>query len=492
MHQRPVARSPYGCLVGFVVWLLVAWPGAAAARPSFVFILVDDMDYAALQWMPSTRELIGGGGLDFRRAYVEVALCAPSRASYLTGRYAHNTGVLTVDNANGGYRQWRRNGHERRNLATALHAAGYRTALIGKYQNGFPDNQPETYIPQGWDYWAVAVQRGDAPYRQFNYKLNVNGSLVRYGSSAAAYGTDVYAGKAREFIRQAAAARKDFFLFLSLFAPHSPSTAAPRHAGIFTNARVPRTPSFAESDISDKPSFLRGSRLDQAATALLDKDYAQRLRALRAVDEAVRSVHDTLKAAGRLDDTYIIFASDNGYHGGQHRQPAGKQLPYEEDIHVPLLIRGPAVAPGRSDSDHIVGNIDLAPTIAQLAGVPALPGVDGRSFAGLLGGGARKAAWRESLKIARWRSPSAAGDPLPAFRGVRTTRYTWVEWGNGERELYDNLRDPYQLANLAADPASAGRRSLLARLAADLASCAGAACRKAENRRWVEPAAGAP
>ena len=253
---------------------------------------------------------------------------------------------------------------------------------------------------------------------------------------------------------------------------------------------MPRTPSFAESDIADKPSFLRGNRLDQAAIALLDRDYAQRLRALRAVDEAVRSIHDTLKAAGRLDDTYIIFASDNGYHGGQHQQPAGKQLPYEEDIHVPLLIRGPTVTAGRSDSDHIIGNIDLAPTIARLAGIPALPGADGRSFAGLLGSAATTAGWRQSLKIARWRSPSAAGDPVPAFRGVRTTCYTWVEWANGERELYDNLRDPHQLANLAADPASAGRRAQLARLAADLASCAGAACRKVENRPWVEPAAG--
>ncbi|HMR30610.1 MAG TPA: sulfatase [Geminicoccaceae bacterium] len=491
MPPYPVGKGLRGWLAGLVIWLLLAWPGAVAARPSFVFILVDDMDHAALQWMPWTRQLIGGRGLDFQRAYVEVALCAPSRASYLTGRYAHNSGVLTVDNANGGYRQWRRRGHERHNLATALHAAGYRTALVGKYQNGFPDNQPETYIPPGWDYWAVAVQRGDAPYRQFNYKLNVNGSLVRYGSSAAAYGTDVYAGKAKEFIRQSAAANKDFFLFLSLFAPHSPSTAAPRHDGLFPDGRVPRTPSFTEKDVSDKPSFLRGNRLGQAAVAALDRDYAQRLRALQAVDEAVRSIYATLQAAGRLDDTYVVFASDNGYHGGHHQQPAGKQLPYEEDIRVPLLIRGPAVTPGRTDRDHLVGNIDLAPTIAQLAGIPALPGVDGRSFAGLLGGGG-KPAWREALKIARWRSPSATSDPLPAFRGVRTTRYTWVEWANGERELYDNLRDPHQLANLVADPASAGRRAQLARLAADLASCAGAACRKVENRPWVEPAAGTP
>lgn len=485
-------RSLVG-LASLVVWLLLAGPGAAVARPNFVFILVDDMDHAALQWMPYTRSLIGERGLTFQRAYVEVALCAPSRASYLTGRYAHNTGVLTVNNINGGFRQWRRNGHEQRNLATALHAAGYRTALIGKYQNGFPDNLPETYIPQGWDHWAVAVQRGDAPYRQFNYNLNVNGSIVRFGSSPAAYGTDVYAGKATEFIRQAATARRDFFLFLSLFAPHSPSTAAPRHAGLFKDATVPRIPSFAEADISDKPSFLRRSRLDRAAVAALDQEHGQRLRALQAVDEAVRSIHDTLRATGRLDDTYIVFASDNGYHAGHHQQPAGKQLAYEEDIRVPLLIRGPGVAPGRADAKHMVGNIDLAPTIAQLAGLPSLPNVDGRSLVGLLGTLApRPAAWRQSMKIARWQIPSGKGDAMPAFRGVRTGRYTWVEWGNGERELYDNLRDPYQLTNLAGDPASAGRRTLLARLAADLAACAGATCRKVEDRAWVEPAPNKP
>lgn len=467
--------------------LLPFLPGAAAARPSFVFILADDMDMAALRWMPATRELIAGNGLTFQRHYAQVALCAPSRASYLTGRYAQNTGVLTVDNSNGGYRQWRRNGNEQRNLAASLHAAGYRTALIGKYQNGFPDNLAPTYIPPGWSYWAAAVQRGDTPYRQFNYKLNVNGKLVSYGSSAAAYGTDVYAGKAVEFIRQSASAGKDFFLFLSLFAPHSPSIAAPRHAGLFPDAAVPRTPSFVEADVSDKPAFLRYAKPDAAAVAGLDRNYAQRLRSLQAVDEAVRKLHDALKAAGRLDDTYIVFAADNGLHAGQHRLPEGKQLAYEEDINLPLLVRGPGVARDRVDAAHLLANVDLAPTLAQLAGV-ALADVDGRSFAGLLGTAApAPAAWRESLPLARWRSGDASGDTLPAFRGVRTSRYTWVEWADGARELYDNRRDPYQLANLAADPASAARRDRLARLTAELAACRGAGCRKAENRPWVEP-----
>jgi len=251
---------------------------------------------------------------------------------------------------------------------------------------------------------------------------------------------------------------------------------------------VPRTPSFAEADVTDKPAFLRYPKLSTAAIATLDRNYGQRLRSLQAVDEAVRKVHDALKAAGRLNDTYIIFVADNGLHAGQHRLPEGKQLAYEEDINLPLLIRGPGVGRNRVDATHLVANVDLAPTLAQLAGAK-LPDPDGRSYAGLLGTvAAAPATWRESLPLARWRIPNAADDPLPAFRGVRTSRYTWVEWADGARELYDNQRDPYQLANLAADPASAGRRTQLAKLAAEFAACQGAGCRKAENRPWVEPA----
>ncbi|HMR30609.1 MAG TPA: sulfatase [Geminicoccaceae bacterium] len=469
-----------------IVMLSAAGSAAAASRPNIVFILADDMDLAALQWMPTTRRLLGEGGTTFDRNYVEVALCAPSRATMLTGRYAHNHKVLTVDKSNGGFRQFRNQGSESRTVAVWLRNAGYATALVGKYINGFPDNKPETYIPPGWSYWAAAVQRGDTPYRQFKYKLNENGKLVSYGSSSSSYGTDVYTRRSIDFIKASAKAGKPFFLFLSLFAPHTPATAAPRHAGLFADATVPRTPGFMEADVTDKPLFLQYPELDPLGVAALDAAYAQRLRALQAVDEAVGKVYDAVGGVKKLSNTYFVFASDNGYHLGQHRLPAGKQLAIEEDIHLPLLIRGPGVPAGRVDGEHLVGNADLAPTFAEWAGVSVPVTVDGRSLAPLLAA-TPPAVWRQSLPLARWRIPTSTTDPWPEFKGVRTTRFSWVEWADGSRELYDNAADPDQLANLAADPALAPARDQLARLVADLGACLGATCRSVEDRPWVEP-----
>lgn len=479
------ALATFRALIVLVI-LSVAGPAFAASRPNIVFILADDMDLAAMQWMPRTRQLLGEEGTTFARNYVEVALCAPSRATLLTGVYAHNHKVLTVDKSNGGFRQFRTQGGESRTVAVWLRNAGYATALVGKYINGFPDNKPETYIPPGWSYWAAAVQRGETPYRQFNYKLNENGKLVSYGSSSGSYGTDVYTRRSIDFIKASAKAGKPFFLYLSLFAPHSPATAAPRHAGLFLDGTVPRMPDFMEADVSDKPLFLQYPELDAAGIAALDAAYAQRLRALQAVDEAVGKIYGALRSAGKLANTYIVFASDNGYHLGQHRLPAGKQLAIEEDIHMPLLIRGPGVPAGRVDSEHLVGNADLAPTFAGWAKVNVPVTIDGRSLAPLLKS-TPPASWRTSLPLARWRIPTVANDPWPEYRGVRTTRYSWVEWADGSRELYDNATDPYQLSNLAADPSLAAAREQLARLAADFAACKGATCRSVEDRPWIEP-----
>ena len=476
-HGAPAALR----MVLLLVLLLSGSPAFASHHPNIVFIVADDMDYAALQSMSATRSVIGDAGMTFTRNYVEVPLCAPSRATFLTGLYAHNHKVLTVDNSNGGFRQFRGRGHEQRTVAVALRDAGYATGLVGKYLNGFPDKQPETYIPPGWTYWAVAVQRGDVPYRQFNYKLNENGKLVTYRSSANDYGTDVYARKSVEFIESAVKADKSFFLFLSVFAPHDPAASAPRHAKLFPDAGVPRTPSFAEADISDKPSFLRNPSLDTATIAALDAHYARRLRALQAVDEAVRKIYDTLKRLGRVGNTYIVFTSDNGFHLGQHRLQPGKQLAYEEDIRQPLLIRGPGIPAGRT-SEHLVGNVDFAPTFVAWAGVTIPGSVDGRSLAPLLGS-KPPSTWRQSFPLARWRIPNAANDPWPEFKGTRTTRYTWVEWANGTRELYDNVADPHQLQNLAGKSGYSTLRSQLTKLTVDLAACRGAACRTVENRK---------
>ena len=458
-------------------------PGAAQAAPNFVFVMTDDMDAASLSAMPHVRSLLGKEGATFRRYYAGVSLCCPSRATLLTGKYAHNTKVLANRGANGGYRAFRAAGNEQSTIATWLSAAGYRTAHIGKYLNGFPGPMPATYVPPGWTDWMATV--AGRQYTQYNYTLNVNGVLEPHGATPADYGTDVFARKAIEFIERATADGEPFYVQLWAWAPHGPQVPAPRHANLFPNAEVPRTPSFFEKDTSDKPDLMPTRAASAERIARLDAIRRGRLQSLAAVDEGVRAIYLRLERLGILDNTYLIFSSDNGYHLGQHGLLANKHTAYEEDIRIPLVIRGPGIPAGLV-LDHLVSNADLAPTVAALAGVEADPAVDGRSFARLFDGEAPPPGeWREAIPVAHWYEPLARLDFLPDFRGVRTRQYTYVEYGTGDRELYDNRADPLQLENLATTAAP----DLLAQLSAltgDLATCAAATCREIERRPLAE------
>src|SRR6185295_6488695 len=244
--------------------------------------------------------------------------------------------------------------------------AGYRTALIGKYLNEYPDSDAPSYVPPGWDEWVVPA--GGAPYTQFDYTLNLNGSLVEHAGTPADYLGDVLSRQARNFVTKASADGVPFFLYLTPYSPHKPCTAAPRHAGLFSKVKAPRTPSFNEADVSDKPEGIREKALlTKGDIALLDSLYRRRLQSLQSVDEAVAALITTLEKAGQLDNTFIIFTSDNGFHIGQHRLLGSKYTPYEEDIRIPLIVRGPGV-PAGAKAKALVENVDLAPTIAQLAG----------------------------------------------------------------------------------------------------------------------------
>jgi arylsulfatase A-like enzyme len=492
----------------------------AQARPDIVFVLTDDMSRADLDSMPLVRARVADSGASFSNFFVNVSLCCPSRATILTGRYAHNTGVRSNGGLNGGYPAALRGGLEGHTVAAWLRAAGYRTALIGKYLNGYPIIGQETHVPPDWTTWVSPA--GGHPYAEYEYTLNQNGRLVYYGRTPADYGTDVYLGHALDFIRSSATDHVPFFLYLALYPPHEPATAAPRHARRFRAARAPRTPAYDEEDVSDKPLYLaRAPRLAPRTQARVDDLYRRRLRSLLSVDEAVARIVDTLAALDLLRDTYIVFASDNGFHLGQHRLPAGKRSPYEEDIHVPLLVRGPGIAP-RSVISALTLNTDLAPTFADLAGVRPADTVDGRSLAPLLQS-QPPARWRSAVLLDMWRlrpNPELRNRPvdelalpdleppdldelaerglpepdereaglaalgripsIPPYHGVRTARYAYVEYATGERELYDLAADPDELDNLAgrADPALLD--SLAARLAR-LRSCRGAGCRQAEE-----------
>jgi len=499
--------------------LVLGLPGAAAAaaaaRPSIVLVLTDDQEVGLADHMPNLQALVARQGATFTRAYYNDPLCSPSRATMLTGRYAQNTGVTTNH-----HRLFYESGGPSRTIAVALHDAGYRTGLVGKYLNGFPDPAPTGYVPPGWDYWAVHLAPSVAVY---NYEMDENGTVVGYGSAADDYAQDVYTRKALGFIDRAAADGVPFFLEVAVEAPHVPSVPAPRHADLFPDLRAPRPPSFEEPDIGDKPAFVRElgigepSLLGRAAqyvaglaggvvarhpalgalvprplvartraitkaapdTGGIDERYRSRVRSLQAVDEMVGSIVARLRGSGRLDDSYVVFASDNGWLYGEHRLK-GKGLPYEEAVRMPLYVRGPGVAPG-AVLDHLVGNADLAPTFAEWAGVPPPAGSDGRSFAPLLRPGAPGAeAWRQAYPLRFDSEEGVDVEHWPTWRGVRTRRYTYAEYATGERELYDDAADPYQLRNLAGT-ADAGLLARLSALTGALAACEGVECRRLED-----------
>src|SRR5215216_3354212 len=442
----------------------------AVGRPNIIFIIADDLDAASVSKVPSLTEYMADKGITFDNAFVTSALCCPSRATILTGQYPHNHLVRTNVPPRGGFKTFRELGRESSTLATWLDDAGYETALFGKYLNGY-GKIGRNHVPAGWDEWYGTVD---------DTQLNQNGQLVTY--QADTYLDDALSGLAQNFVSRQERKDAPFFVYLSVHAPHAPAKPALRHEGL----RAPRTPSFDEADVSDKPGWVRNLSLDSAEEKRIDELYSKRLKTMAAVGEMIGGLLRTLEQTGKLDNTYVVLTSDNGYHMGQHRLGLGKQTAYEEDIRVPLMIRGPGLPAGAS-RDEIVLNNDFAPTFADLAGLPPPASVDGRSFASLLDRTQRNdpASWRTAFEIRNWdnkRNETSYRDvmPVPPYRAVRTQRYLYVEYKAGERELYDLRKDPYELHSLhdSADPDLISK--LDARLDA-LRDCAGKGCRTAED-----------
>jgi len=299
---------------------------------------------------------------------VPLSLCCPSRVTILRGQYPHNSQVVTNALPLGGFEKAYSLNLEAATVATTLHAAGYRTVLFGKYLNGYPDTATPTYIPPGWDEWFSPAAGN--PYSEYNYTLNENGTLVKYGGAAADYLTDVIYLKAVDFITRAGSTPgTPLFMYFATYAPHAPYTPAPRHANAFPGLKAPKPPSFNEPDVSDKPAYVASRPLlTSAEITSIDTFYRKRAQALQAVDEAIEGLVNALAATNRLANTYIFFAADNGYHMGNHRLLPGKYTPYDSDLHVPLVVRGPGVPAGVVRSE-IAANVDLAETFANLAGV---------------------------------------------------------------------------------------------------------------------------
>ncbi len=456
-------------------------PAKPQGRPNLIVVLLDDADVEITESMPRLRSLMIEKGVRFTSNIASTPLCGPSRAVLLTGQYAHNTKVYYNDAAEGGYRAWSKGGFDERNIGPWLQAQGYRTGLFGKYMNDFPNGRPETFVPRGWDDFRGVLSDREAHNNRFT--LNENGVLKLYEASTGGYQTDILSARLEAFVR--AAARLDgrpFFALLSVSAPHVPPEPADRHLAAFPGDQAPRKPSFDESDLSDKPKALR----DQAAalTPKTTREIATTYRAMRqsllSVEDAMEALLKALTETGEISTTYIFLTSDNGWMRGEHRIPAEKYVPYEESIRVPLIVRGPLVAAGRS-LRRVVGLVDLVPTLLELAGAPKTAGAgsDGRSLVPLLhANDPSKVPWRESILIEHF----GGGAPfrVRSYSGTRSENQTYVEYVTGEKESYDLVNDPYQMENKAATLSPSALAKLSARVKA-LKACAAAACRAAEG-----------
>jgi N-acetylglucosamine-6-sulfatase len=461
--------------------------------PNVILVLADDLDARLLEEhsadYPNLREL-AVEGTAFENAFVTDPLCCPSRATILRGQYAHNHRIVGNWWPRGGSQKFRELGHEGSTVATWLQDEGYRTVLIGKYMNDYHG----TRVPAGWDEWYSIS--GD----HLSTRLSENGRIVGYDPERH-HLDDVLAEKAVGYVRRAADEGSPFFMWLGTSAPHAPAKPTPRHEGTFPDARLPLPPSFDEEDVSDKPDWVRdNASLDQRQMAPMEDLYRDRLRSMLAVDEMIGHLVDVLEESGGLENTYVFFTSDNGWHAGEHRLTSGKWTAYEEDIRVPLIVRGPDVPEGRT-LDHLVLNNDFAPTFAQLGEAEVPPFADGRSLVPLLNENPPPLEdWRSAFLVEAATElggtpiPLLSGDQLPedwrhapredwgrpGLEAVRTEELFYAEYGTGERELYDLEKDPYQLDNRyrTADPELL--RRLRGRLAA-LRGCSGAACRAAED-----------
>lgn len=458
-----------------------------SSKPNIVFVLTDDLDSGLVRYMPHVLAL-EKAGMSFDNYTVTDSLCCPSRASIFTGQFPHDTKVFTNYPPSGGFAVFYRRNEDQHTYATALQAAGYRTAMMGKYLNAYPVGNnaydfPTDYVPPGWSTWDV-VSNG---YQEYDYNLNDNHTMQTYGHRPLDYLTYVLGGKAQQFIESSAAARKPFFLEVATFTPHAPFTPAPRDRNTFADAIAPRVPSFNRIPDHAPPWLANRPPLTQKEIDRIDYAYGKRIAAVQSVDRMIGHLEDKLAAVGQLKNTVFVFSSDNGFHLGQHGLSRGKMTAFETDITVPLVAAGPGIPAGVVNHD-ITQNIDLAPTFEQLGGATPPPTVDGRSLVPLLHG--QNPPWR-TVALVEHRGPDRRpGDPdaqtfadgnPPSYSAIRTARWTYVKYVTGAREYYDRVTDPYEDDNRAGALSPARRAALEAEVRA-LTHCHGAvACWRASR-----------
>lgn len=439
-------------------WEAAGRPTSTASRPNLIVINTDDQRWDTLWAMPQVRQLLVANGVTFTNSFVTTSDCCPSRASLFTGQYSRHTGVYQNHPPHGGAPAF----DDRSTIATWLHGAGYTTGLVGKYLNKYASAHGPTYIPPGWD--TFDAMASDPNNRYYNYTLNLNGKLRSFGTDARDYSATVEGSLAVRFAQKA---RAPFFLYLAPAAPHGPAIPARPDIGAFADQGSPAGPAFNEANVSDKPWAGLYPPLGPKAISSIRHLRQRMLASLQAVDRIVGDLVRTVRNRGALGNTVIVFTSDNGFQWGEHRMKV-KVWPYEPSIRVPLVISAPWTAGSARVDTHMVLNIDMASTLAELAG--ATPGIpqDGRSLVPLLRG--QPVAWRTAFVVEYLGQGWLAKKIPPPFEAIRTERYLYVEYGNGWRELYDLRTDPNELSNLAGQTSS----SLLAvALASELGAMLG-------------------
>jgi N-acetylglucosamine-6-sulfatase len=524
-RPRPTHARAWATIAATVALLAIVGAGLAAreargasSQKNVIFILTDDMTFSELSAMPNVQSQIAAQGTSFNEAYISFPLCCPSRATMMSGQYMHNHGVHGNFPPNGGWPKFK--SHESNDLPDWLQDDGYYNVHIGKYMNGYGVEGDKLPVPQGWDEWYGKVSE-DALY--FNYQLiEKTGPLATphitfYGDQPSDYQTDVFTDRAVDFVKDSGASKQPFWLNLWFNSPHGPFDPAPRDAFRFAGTPLPKLPGFNEKDISDKPKWFRTQakkRIGRKQAKLIDNERRRQEEQLASVDQAVGELVQSLKDKGILDDTYIIFSSDNGFFRGEHRIVTGKYLPYDPASRVPLIIRGPGIPPG-GVSNELVWNGDIPQTILQIASGSQDNSLDGRSFLSYAqnpwqrstrpvllegdtgpGGTGAESAQSSSARARKARvhvagkrgvdnleqEPNAIKsatntDTAPAYRSIRTDRYEYTVYANGQTELYDMKRDPAQLNSLVLDPRYRLVRKWLYAQLVPLSTCAGPSCR---------------
>ncbi|HEV7732805.1 MAG TPA: sulfatase [Candidatus Binatia bacterium] len=466
------------CLLALTrTWVGRVVPNPQPLRPNVVFFLTDDQRWDTTDGthspdgapiMPGVRRELAAAGVEFDNAFMTTPLCCPSRASILTASYAHRTGVYSNGGMNGGADDF----VDVSTVATWLSDAGYRTIFLGKYMNGYPnlwDPPAPFYVPPGWSEWAAFKQ----PH-YFDYVITRNGVgfdhvEVPYGATDAEYSTDVLRELAKEFIASSTALGQPFYMQVNFKAPHGPWEPAPRHVDKFAGIPAWRPPSYNEVDVTDKPAWVQNTPpLDLQEQADLDLIRQRQLEMLQGVDEAIggsttygiTGIMQALRDAGIAENTIVVYFADNGWQWGEHRHQA-KNKPYEESIRAPMFVYYPALTPLPRIESRMALNIDIAATVAELAGVGIPIAHDGESLVRVLDGTAP--TWRTDFMTEGWpgnhvwatvREGQWKYTELPVMPGDPNTTF--------ELELYDVLNDPYELANQASDPGQAVRIATMA------------------------------